>query len=159
LNCQLVQFVVIVLGAETGAPATTHTTRAFGTPTIVHFCAVLLNAAILSAPWKGVASAAGVIAAFGLFGIAYSFMVLRHARRQTAYVPVLEDWIWHFALPLLAYAALCASGLLLSHDTGPALFAIGGSSLLLLFVGIHNAWDSVTYIALERRKGKGPPAG
>jgi VIT1/CCC1 family predicted Fe2+/Mn2+ transporter len=26
-----------------------------------------------------------------------------------------------------------------------ALFAIGAAVLLLLFVGIHNAWDAVTY--------------
>jgi len=43
------QFVVMVLGAEISAVGTVHTTRAFGTPTVVHFCAVLLNAAILSA--------------------------------------------------------------------------------------------------------------
>ena len=29
---------------------------------------------------------------------------------------------------------------------------IGGACLRLLFVGIHNAWDSVTYIALIRRR-------
>jgi hypothetical protein len=28
---------------------------------------------------------------------------------------------------------------------------IGAAALLLLFVGIHNAWDAVTYIAVVRR--------
>jgi hypothetical protein len=28
---------------------------------------------------------------------------------------------------------------------------VGATALLLLFAGIHNAWDSVTYIAIERR--------
>ncbi len=157
------QFVVIVLGAEIQAPTTEYTTRAFGTPTIVHFCAVLLNSAILSAPWRRVSSAAAAIAAFGLVGIAYTLLVLRHARRQTVYVPVLEDWIWHTVLPLLAYAAFAASGGLLAHDTGAWLFVIGGGALLLLFVGIHNAWDSVTYLAMQRRRGRAddsePPAG
>jgi hypothetical protein len=37
---------------------------------------------------------------------------------------------------------------------GPSLFAIGGTALLLLFIGIHNAWDAVTYIAQQRRSGK-----
>ncbi|MEP6993322.1 MAG: hypothetical protein ABI968_02285 [Acidobacteriota bacterium] len=27
---------------------------------------------------------------------------------------------------------------------------IGATTLLLLFIGIHNAWDTVTYIALDR---------
>jgi hypothetical protein len=29
---------------------------------------------------------------------------------------------------------------------------VGGTVLLLLFVGIHNAWDSVTFIALHLRQ-------
>jgi hypothetical protein len=27
---------------------------------------------------------------------------------------------------------------------------IGAAALLLLFIGIHNAWDTVTYIAIDR---------
>jgi hypothetical protein len=27
---------------------------------------------------------------------------------------------------------------------------IGGFALLLLFVGIHNAWDAVTYITIDQ---------
>lgn len=45
------QFVIIVLGAEANALGSAPTTRAFGTPTIVHFCAVLLIAAILTPLW------------------------------------------------------------------------------------------------------------
>lgn len=153
------QFVVIVLGAETSAPATAHTTRAFGTPTVVHFCAVLLNSAILSAPWRRLPSAGLAIAAFASAGVVYTLLVLRHARRQTEYVPVLEDWIWHTALPLLAYAALLTGGIFLPGDPAPWLFVIGATALLLLFVGIHNAWDAVTYIAFHRRKRtEGEPA-
>ena len=148
------QFVVIVLGAESGMPSPDKVTRAFGTPTIVHFCAVLLTSAILSAPWRGVSTAAMSIAAMGLAGIAYTLLVLRHARRQTVYKPVLEDWIWHTVLPLLAYAGLFTCGTLLPRDADPLLFVIAACALLLLFVGIHNAWDSVTYIASTRRTRK-----
>jgi hypothetical protein len=28
---------------------------------------------------------------------------------------------------------------------------IGAAAVLLLYIGIHNAWDAVTYIAVERR--------
>jgi hypothetical protein len=150
------QFVVIVLGAETRVPGAAQTTRAFGTPTVVHFCAVLLNSAILSAPWHGVATAAMAIAAFGLVGLVYTLLVFRHARRQTVYAPVMEDWIFHTVLPLITYAGLLASGFLMPRHEAPCLFGIGGAVLLLLFIGIHNAWDSVTFIANERRKDPGP---
>jgi hypothetical protein len=31
----------------------------------------------------------------------YELIVLRRARSQTQYKPVLEDWIWHFSLPMV----------------------------------------------------------
>ncbi|HEY2931082.1 MAG TPA: hypothetical protein VGK99_04995 [Acidobacteriota bacterium] len=150
------QFVVIVLGAEVkGLDAAT--TRAFGTPTVVHFCAVLLTSAILSAPWRALAGAAFCLAACGMAGFVYAALVVRRARRQTEYVPVLEDWLWHGALPLIAYAALLAASVALGRQPVPSLFVIGAAAVLLLFVGIHNAWDAVTYIALQgRRRAEAP---
>jgi hypothetical protein len=32
------------------------------------------------------------------------------------------------------------------------LFGVGGAALLLLLVGIHNAWDAVTYHVFTRRR-------
>ena len=89
------QFVVIVLGAESNVGSSDSVTRAFGTPTIVHFCAVLLLAAVLSAPWPGVASAGLCLAVLGALGVLYGLLVIRHALHQTDYQMVLEDWIWH----------------------------------------------------------------
>jgi hypothetical protein len=146
------QFVAIVLSAEMNALGSGSATRAFGTPTIVHFCAILFIAAILSAPWPALSSADIAVGACGVAGLVYVVIVVRHARRQSDYVPVLEDWIWHGALPLIAYATLLVAALLLPRDPAPSLFVIGGAALLLLFVGIHNAWDSVVYIALTRRQ-------
>src|SRR5262245_1787238 len=151
------QFVVIVLGAEVNGLASAATTRAFATPTIVHFSAVLLVSAILSAPWHALSGAALVLGVLGAAGLAYAVIVIRHARRQTHYAPVLEDWIWHGALPVLAYGALLAAVFVLRSRPEGALFVIGGAAVLLLFIGIHNAWDAVTYIALQRRpRSEGP---
>jgi hypothetical protein len=36
----------------------------------------------------------------------------------------------------------------------PALFVVGAATLLLLFVGIHNAWDAVTYHVFVNRRGQ-----
>jgi hypothetical protein len=146
------QFVVITLSAQINAPGDGSAVQAFGTPTIVHFCAVLLIAALLSAPWPALSSAALTLGACGVAGLAYTLMVVRRARRQTGYEPVLEDWIWHTVLPLIAYATLLVAAVLLQRDPVSSLFVIGGTALLLLFVGIHNAWDSVVYIAFEWRQ-------
>src|SRR5882724_7955881 len=58
------QFVVVVLGAE--ARSIGPEVGAFGTPTVVHFCAVLLMSAILSVPWRAVSHAGLSLAAVGV---------------------------------------------------------------------------------------------
>lgn len=146
------QFVVITLGAEINRGNSNAVTRAFGTPTIVHFCAVLLLAAILSAPWPGVATAGTALAVCGAAGFIYGLIVIRHALHQTDYQMVLEDWLWHCSLPLVGYAMLFGAAITLQRHAAASLFAIAGTSLLLLFVGIHNAWDAVTYIAIDLRQ-------
>lgn len=145
------QFVVMALIAESWPRNSEKEVAAFGTPTIVHFGAVLLTSAVLSAPWPALGGPALILGISGIVGIVYMVWVLRTARQQSDYKPVLEDWIWHFTLPLIAYVALSGAVLGLRSHPGGALFVIGGITVLLLFVGIHNAWDSVTYIAIDRR--------
>src|SRR2546423_9740800 len=98
---------------------------AFGTPTIVHFCAVLLVSAILSARWPELWEAATAVGICGLFGIVYTLIVMRRARRTRVFKPETEEWIWHAVLPLIAYLTLffCASARPFREK--PALFAVG----------------------------------
>src|SRR6185437_932403 len=86
------QFVVIALVAESPRRATTREISAFGTPTTIHFCAVLLLSAILSAPWQGLSQLAIALGTCGLAGLFYGLIVIERTRRQTSYRPVLEDW-------------------------------------------------------------------
>jgi hypothetical protein len=153
------QFVVIALVAETDSAGGPREIAAFGTPTVVHFCAVLLIAAIMSAPWSTLSSPAIALGACGVLGILYSTIVTIRARRQTGYKPVLEDWIWHIILPFAAYGGLLLATVFLHRNTMPSLFIVGAVSLLLLFIGIHNAWDTVTYIALKPSQATGSGQG
>jgi hypothetical protein len=143
-------FVVIALRPETIAERGDGAVRAFATPNVVHFCGVLLIAAVLSVPHQTAATLAGCVGAIGIAGLALTTWVAVQARRQSAYAPVLSDWIWHVALPLVAYAsATVAAGVLLRRPE-TALDVVGAASLLLLFIGIHNAWDSAVWIAARR---------
>jgi hypothetical protein len=153
------QFVVIALIANAQAARSMLEIRAFGTPTVVHFCASLLISAIASAPW-GTLSGPGL--AFGVCGVAgviYVCTVIRHARRQTGYEPDAADWMWYAGFPLLGYLLLAIAGALLTARPAASLFMIAATALLLLFVGIHNSWDTVTYITIswfsaDREKSK-----
>src|SRR5258706_10815349 len=144
------QFVVMALIADADRKGSAETVNAFGTPTVVHFCMVLATAAVLSAPWQGAVAPAAILAVCGLGGIGYSGIVSARARRQKDYQPVLEDWIWHSILPVIAYATLFVGAIATGRGAGAGLFAIGATNLLLLFIGIHNAWDSVAYVATEQ---------
>lgn len=144
------QFVVMTLIA--GNPATKgrgESIAAFGTPNVVHFCAALLVSAILSIPWDALRPAGFAIIACGVGGVVYSVVVMRRAMRQREYRPVLGDWVWHTALPALAYATVWIAGAAFTSDTPAALFWIGAATLLLVFIGIHNAWDTVTYVTMQ----------
>jgi hypothetical protein len=147
------QFVVMTLIAEIPmAGSDAQAGHAFGTPNVVHFGVVLLLSAIVSAPWQGIGVVAVLWGLLGLCGVVYAVAVGRRMRAQTAYQAVFEDWLFHLLLPLLAYAMLAVSTCLAYWRTRPALFAVGAASLLLLFIGIHNAWDTVTWHVFVRKR-------
>ncbi|MDE3165905.1 MAG: hypothetical protein KGN36_08875 [Acidobacteriota bacterium] len=135
--------------------------RAFSTPTIVHFSVVLTVAAVISAPWRAAASAVSVCGGLGVAGLVYSVVVTRRLRRQTSYRLEFEDWMFHVVLPLGTYAGLAGSGWAARWWVHEGLMGIGGAVVVLLFIGIHNAWDTVTYHVFVKRAGapEGEPKG
>jgi hypothetical protein len=151
-------FVVIALVAN-ARTATEPQLDAFGTPTVVHFGAVLLLSALLTAPWPGLLSARISLVLYGTTGVAYMIAVVRRTRRVTEYKPVFEDWLFHAALPLAAYFAVFVAAIGLRRAGTLSLFTIGAAVVLLLFVGVHNAWDTVTYILVSRWTRRGRSGG
>jgi hypothetical protein len=148
------QFVVITLIADSPALRTAEAGAAFATPSVVHFGVVLLLSAIVSAPWNGINTAAVLWGSVGLCGIVYAIVVTRRLRLQTTYPPVFEDWLFHVLLPFAGYVTLAVSSFAARSHTGKALFGVGGAALLLLFIGIHNAWDAVTYQVFVKKEEK-----
>jgi hypothetical protein len=148
-----IQFVVIALIADMRRLTVPEPIGAFATPTVVHLGGALVVSALMSAPWPSLLGVSIALAMCGLGGLAYGAIVIRRARRQTHYKPVWEDWLWYAVLPCGAYAALTVAALLLRTDTGLALFASGAAALALLLIGIHNAWDTVTYVVVASAHG------
>lgn len=149
------QFVVMTLIAErSSATSRGESISAFGTPNVVHFCASLLVASILCIPWSVLRPAGVGVAVCGGLGVVYAVVIMKRAVRQRDYRPVFEDWLWHIVLPALAYATMLTAGVGLARNLAGPLFFIGPATLLLVFVGIHNAWDTVTYITTMRPVGE-----
>ena len=140
------QFVVLSLIADKPtARVDVQAGGTFSTPTIVHFSAVLTLAAILSAPWETLHAPTLICGTLGIAGVIYTVLVARRIRKQTVYQPEFEDWLFHALLPLAAYGILLASALAARSDVRDALFGVGAAVLLLLLIGIHNAWDATMY--------------
>jgi len=142
-------FIVITLIAGIQGSRSGGIVAAFGTPNVVHFGVALFVAAILSAPWPELGYVGLVLGLCGLGGVGYVIVVLRRTLRQVGYKPVLEDWLGHIVFPFICYITLVVSGVLLLSNPTLALFCVGAVTVLLLFIGIHNAWDTITYVALQ----------
>jgi len=69
--------------------------------------------------------------------------------------------LFHALLPLASYVALAVSVCVAHSHERLALFIVATAALLLLFIGIHNAWDAVTYHVFVRKQGqlKSEPTG
>jgi hypothetical protein len=147
-------FVVIALIKESDIPRSSGTVAAFGTPTVVHFCAALVVAAVLTAPWRTPTNVAAAVGIVGAAGLIYTLMVVQRARKQTSYQPVIEDWLFHTAFPITAYAAILIAAAILRRDPEHSLFGIGAAVLALVLIGIHNSWDTVTYVTVARPEQK-----
>lgn len=154
------QFVVITLIASRPRLASQGQagSSAFATPTVIHFGAVLLLSGVMTAPWPGAASVALIWRLMGVAGVGYEVIVIRRMRRQSIYIPELEDWLFHALLPFAAYGTLLGSAFGIRSSPSATMFGVGAAALVLLFSGIHNAWDAVTYHTFSA-KPHGPNEG
>ncbi len=143
-------FVVIALAADRGR-VTAGGLRAFITPTIGYFGTVLAFAAFLTAPRLGAWTLSLGFGGVGLAGLIYSTITAVSMRKiGAAYVPVREDWVWHVILPATVYVIVFAMAFMIWRSPTAALDGIAVASMLLLLIGIHNAWDVATSISLRK---------
>jgi hypothetical protein len=141
------QFVVITLIAQKPElRAAGETAAAFLSPSILQFGVTLFVSAVFLAPWDAERIPAGLVCVAGICGIAYTGITALRMSRQKFYLPHLGDWTFHIVLPLVAYAVLVGSFFSASASISKALFGIGGVAVLLLFIGIRNAWDNISYM-------------
>jgi len=149
------QFVVLTLIADRPVKGMAEAGAAFVTPTIIHFVAALLLSVLVRVPWPSAGPAAAIWGLVALGGIAYVLVVAKRMRGQLNYRPQGEDWLFHIVFPLAAYVILAVSALWALQHLYAALFGIAAASLILLFSGIHNAWDAVSYHVFVMTRGEG----
>ncbi len=142
------QFVVMTLVTQARAASTKRDIHAFGTPTVMHFCTALLISAVMTAPWRMLASLGLCLGACGVAGVAYSLRIIWHAR-EAAYQPDQEDWVWYIIVPLLGHMTLLGAAILIQWNAAWSLVMVASDALVFLFLGVRNSWDTVTFIAIQ----------
>jgi hypothetical protein len=135
-------FVAVALGARLFTPAIMPLVRTFISPTLGHFLAALILAALLCIPTQTRLSLAGELGVCGLIGLGRVTVLFGCMRRHHRHLPVhRRHWLCHLALPALGYLCVptAAAGLWRSWPSALPMLAAG--VLLLIVTGVINAWD------------------
>jgi hypothetical protein len=144
-------FVVITLVADSHRVKPI-AVRTFVSPTIVHFGTVLALAAYLTMPRHTVSSLSLGLGAVGLAGLVYVGAIAAGIYRiKDAYTPVLEDWIWNVILPALCFCVLLSMAFLFSTRPKLCPYGVAAAIMLLMIVGIHNAWDIAVWNSVNKQ--------
>ena len=151
-------FVVIALGSERRTSRDTMAVHAFASPTLVHFGVVLLMSTLMVVPRLSLLVLHVAVVGAAVWGLTFVGRALVLGRRQRSYAPVRSDWVWHVVLPGIAYVHLFFAGFALGHAFDEAFYGVAITSLVLLFIGIHNAWDSAVWMAIEGVPEERPPS-
>jgi len=141
-------FVAASLGARLISDEGEPKVRTFLTPTVVHFSLVLLLAALMNVPTQTRAALTAQLAILGLIGAGYSLSHLPRLRDFGRDGKLSRQaWAWNLALPLVGALWLGGAALGLSRSVSGALDAAAVGALLLVMVGLHNAWNVTIQLA------------
>jgi hypothetical protein len=145
-------FVAITVGAGVIAPDRETGLRAFTTPTVVHFAAILFACLFVLTPFADWPFLGATLLAEALIALAYSCWVWLNIRRADfASSVIMSDRFWYSLLPIIAYTMIAVAAAALPFRAGASLGALAGGLLLLLIAGIRNAWDMALWIVMRPR--------
>ncbi|HEV3087935.1 MAG TPA: hypothetical protein VGX96_11980 [Candidatus Elarobacter sp.] len=140
-------FVVVTLINDVRRGTSDVGLSTFTTPTVVHFSCVLFTSAVMSAPFPSLTPIAVILGLVGAGGFLYVVRIAIRTSKLTSYRADMEDWTCNVVLPFVAYGTLIGSAIAIPAAAAQALYAPAAAVTLLVFIGIHNAWDVVTFLA------------
>jgi hypothetical protein len=143
-------FVAAAIGASYFTVEREAGLRAFLTPTVLHFAAVLVTCVVVVVPSHSSLSLGTVLAVGSLLGLGYSLRVWVRVRQRNFDID-REDQFWYVMAPITSYLlmAMAAAFVFSSSDARIGLVLLAGSLVLLLVLGIRNAWDMTLWIAIR----------
>ena len=145
-------FVAATVGSGAFTSGRRSASRMFLSASVIHFSSLLIACLVVLAPTQNWMSLGVMIATCGVFGLAYYVVTWRDTVRDGLTKRIdWDDRIWYGVLPVICYMCETASGVALVQRSGFGCMALALSLVLLLVIGIHNAWD-ITLWSITRRR-------
>jgi hypothetical protein len=138
-------FVVVSLGQRTlatdeGARAT----RSLFTPIAFFFATAIVVAMLMLIPDVVPGALAALLATIAVTGLTYMIASGAHSFWRTQELGI-DDLTWYVLLPYLSYATIGVAAVTVWNASAFGLHTAAAAMLLLLLIGIRNAWDLVIY--------------
>jgi hypothetical protein len=125
--------------------------RAFVSSSVVHFACVLAAGLIGMVPTQSWLSGGLLVGGVGLFGLGYGALVMHSMRRHGIITKIgWDDRLLYGVVPVCGHLAIVASAVLLLLKNQAGFEVLTGAMVVLLFVGIRNAWDITAWSVLAR---------
>jgi len=147
---------LMFVAASTGAGVFTSEHQvgihSFLSPTVVHFSAVLIVCLFATFPTQNRVLFSVVQACVGVTGLIYSVVVSHRMFKHGIIATIdLADRLWYVVLPMGIYLLMIAAGASLWQRSGFSLEILATALVLLMLIGIRNAWDMTVWIIDRRR--------
>jgi hypothetical protein len=146
-------FIVATLTAGYDANRLSRGAAVYITPVVFHFGVVMVVSVLTAVPHLSSDIFALVMAVCAAVGVVYAVVTTVRIFRLDwdDTLPDLSDKFFYGVFPTLAYLALggAAASIWLWPEDAPYL--IGATMLILLVVGIRNAWDLATALVQRQR--------
>ncbi len=124
--------------------------RAFFSPTIFHFSATLVACLIVSMPVAAWTVLGALLLGCGLAGLAYAAAIWRQMDRRGFLREIdAEDRLWYARAPVACHLLVVLAAALLLARLPVGIDLLAPALVLLLLVGIRNAWDITLWVVMR----------
>jgi len=144
-------FVVVSLGPRVVADHQATGVRAFISPNAVYFTTALVVSAVLMVPSLPAMAIGALLCLGAVASLGYLAYTKVHQQWRHNKLPFL-DWIWFVGLPIAGYVLLLLSGIGFLLQAALSMHGVAVGLILLLVIGIRNAWDLVIWISQQEHK-------
>ena len=142
-------FVAASIGAQVFTERSREGMRAFISPTVVHFGAVLFICMAATVPSQTWVTLAVLLILGGAAGTLYAARVWVQIFVRRSFAVDVIDRLFYALIPVAGYLLVAGAAFLLLERSQWSLEVLAAALVTLLYAGIRNAWDMTMWIVIR----------